>query len=316
MLELKKVIITGPTGAVGCNLIDELTTNGIEVTAVCRENSEHISNLPKSDLLTVVECNLDNLSKLPDLVNTDYDAFYHFAWDGPFGDARRDLLKQTSNIVYTLDAVEAASKLGCKVFIGAGSQSEFGHVAGVLHPDMPCNPVDGYGNAKLTAGRMSRIRCKELGIRHVWGRIVSMYGPHDRKYTMVMSSILKMMSGERVKFTKGEQIWDYIYAKDAARAFRLMAESGKDGEVYLLGTGRTRQLKDYIVAIRDAVNPELEIGIGEIDYYPNQAMHLEADISNLVRDTGFAPKYTFEDGIKETVQWVKDSGYLNTTSLT
>lgn len=315
-MELKRVVITGPTGAVGCNLINELTGNGISVTAVCREGSEHIANLPKSDLLTVVECNLDNISKLSDRLNGEYDAFYHFAWDGPFGDARRDLRKQTCDVLYTIDAVEAASEIGCKVFVGAGSQSEFGHVDGVLKPDMPCNPVDGYGNAKLTAGRLSRIRCKELGIRHEWGRIVSMYGPYDRKYTMVMSSILKMLSGERVKFTKGEQIWDYIYAKDAARAFRLMAERGKDGEVYLLGTGSTRQLKDYITIIRDAVNPDLDIGIGEIDYYPNQAMHLEADISNLVRDTGFTPSYTFEEGIKETVKWVKDSGYLNTSTLT
>ena len=70
-------------------------------------------------------------------------------------------------------------------------------------------------------------------------------------------------------------------------------------------------LKDYIYAIRDAVDPSIDIGIGEIDYYPNQVMHLEADISNLTEDTGFAPKYSFEEGIKETVEWAKENNGRN-----
>ena len=57
--------------------------------------------------------------------------------------------------------------------------------------------------------------------------------------------------------------------------------------------------------MRDAVDPSLKIGIGELPYYPNQVMHLKADISNLVEDTGFIPEYSFEEGISETVEWVK-----------
>lgn len=49
------------------------------------------------------------------------------------------------------------------------------------------------------------------------------------------------------------------------------------------------------------IDPSAEIGFGEIDYYPNQVMHLEADISNLTADTGFVPRYTFEEGIRETM---------------
>lgn len=115
-----------------------------------------------------------------------------------------------------------------------------------------------------------------------------------------------MLQGKRPQYTKGEQIWDYLYNKDAARAFRLIAEKGKDGAVYCLGSGKTRMLKDYIYAIRDAVDPGLDIGIGELDYYPDQVMHLEADLSDLTKDTGFYPEYSFEEGIRETVAWVKE----------
>lgn len=304
-LDIKRAIITGPTGAVGVSLIEELVANGIAVTAVCRPNSKRISAVPKDELVTVVECDISDLASLADKLEHNYDAFYHFAWNGTYGSSRTDLYLQESNIKYTLDAVHLAAALGCKVFVGAGSQSEFGHIDGVLHPDMPCNPDNGYGIAKLTSGTLSRLECKKLGIRHEWCRILSLYGPHDGEYTMVMSGILKMLRGERPQYTKGEQIWDYIYSKDAARAFRLVAQKGKDGAIYCFGTGKTRMLKDYILAIRDAVNPGLEIGIGEVEYYPNQVMHLEADISNLTADTGFAPAYTFEQGIRETVSWAK-----------
>ena len=302
---MKNVLITGPTGAVGVSLINELIENGIHVTAVCRPNSKRINAIPHHDLVDVVECSLDQLKMLGNRLTHDYDVFYHFAWDGTYGEARQDLYLQTQNIIYTLDAVHLASEIGCKVFIGAGSQSEFGHVEGILHPDLPCNPDNGYGIAKLDAGRVSRLECKKLGIRHEWCRIVSLYGPYDGQYTIVMSGIIKMLKGERPQYTKGEQIWDYIYSKDAAKAFRLVAQKGKDGAIYCLGTGQTRTLREFILSIRDAIDPGLEIGIGEIDYYPNQVMHLEADISNLMEDTGFSPQYTFEEGIRETIEWVE-----------
>jgi UDP-glucose 4-epimerase len=301
---MRKVLITGPTGAVGVSLIQELISRGIEVTAVCRRGSKRISAVPSSPLVTVVECNLSEMSSLAETLPHDYDAFYHFAWDGTYGETRQDISLQVSNIVYTIDAVHLAKQLGCAVFVGAGSQSEFGHVAGVLHPDTPCNPDNGYGIAKLAAGNLSRIECQKLGMRHVWCRIISLYGPYDGKHTMVMSGIYSMLEGKRPVYTKGEQVWDYIYSKDAARAFYLVAEKGKDGSIYCFGSGKTKLLKEYIQIIRDTIDPGIEIGIGELPYYPNQVMHLEADISNLTEDTGFVPRYSFEEGIRETIQWV------------
>lgn len=59
MTELKKVIITGPTGSVGISLIEELIEKGIEITAICREHSDGIENIPKNHLIQVVECNLE-----------------------------------------------------------------------------------------------------------------------------------------------------------------------------------------------------------------------------------------------------------------
>ena len=170
---------------------------------------------------------------------------------------------------------------------------------------MPKNPVTGYGIAKYTAGKLSAVMCERLGMRQSWGRIVSTYGPRDNSYTMVMSSIIGMLNGERMSFTKGEQVWDYVYGEDCSRAFYLIGKYGRHGKAYTIGSGKSRLLKEYIAAIRDVVNPELEIGLGERDYYPNQVMQLTADISELTADTGFLPEIDFEEGIRRTAEWYK-----------
>ncbi|RHS87553.1 NAD(P)-dependent oxidoreductase [Clostridium sp. AM42-36] len=300
---MKKVIVTGATGMIGASMIQQMLADGIQVTAVCRPNSKKRKNLMNHNLLDIFECDINDLSKLSEQLPHDYDTFYHFAWDGTYGASRDDVMLQEANVKNTLIAVETAHDLGCSVFVGAGSQAEFGYVNGELSDDIPKNPITGYGIAKLTAGKLSALLCEQYGIRQSWGRIVSTYGPGDNSYTMVMSSIIGMLKGERLSFTKGDQIWDYVYGGDCSKAFYLIGKSGKHGKAYTIGSGKSRPLRDYIMDIRDVINPKLEIGIGEREYYPNQVMHLTADIHELTEDTGFVPSVDFKEGIRKTIEW-------------
>ena len=302
---MKKVIVTGATGMIGASMIEQMVEDGVEVTAVIRPNSKKRKNLIEHELIKVVECDINDLMSLKDKLEKDYDTFYHFAWDGTYGDSRDDALLQEQNIHNTLVAVRLAHELGCGVFVGAGSQAEFGFVEGELSDQIPKNPVTGYGIAKYAAGRLSAVMCEKLGMRQSWGRIVSTYGPRDNSYTMVMSSIIGMLNGERMSFTKGDQVWDYVYGGECSRAFYLIGKYGKHGKAYTIGSGKSRLLREYITAIRDVVNPELEIGLGEREYYPNQVMKLTADISELTEDTGFVPEVSFEEGIRRTMEWYK-----------
>lgn len=300
---MEHVIITGATGMVGATMIEQMLADGIRVTGIVRPASAKMKNLTPHQNLEIIECDIDNLLSLKETLSHDYDTFFHFAWNGTYGASREDIRLQTQNVIDTLDAIELAHAIGCKAFVGAGSQAEFGPVEGTISDAVPKNPVTGYGIAKLDACRMGKILCEQYGIRHSWGRIVSTYGPRDNSYTMVMSSIINMLDGKRMQFTKGEQTWDYLYGGDCSRAFYLIGKYGKHGKAYTIGSGQTRQLKDYITTIRDTVAPSLEIGLGEREYYPNQVMHLCADITELKEDTGFEPEVSFEEGIRRTVQW-------------
>ncbi len=304
---IERVVITGPTGAVGTGVIGACIEKEIQVYALVHPGSRRLWQLPDHPLVHQVEASLGRLGEAKDQIPEACQVFYHLAWKGTFGKARNDMGLQVENIAHTLEAVALARDLGCHTFVGAGSQAEYGRVGGDLRPDTPAFPENGYGMAKLCAGQMSRELCAKLGIRHIWARILSVYGPCDGAKTMVMSSIRQLLAGESPAFTKGEQQWDYLYAKDAGRALYLLGEKGRAGSIYCLGSGQKRPLREYIELLRDAAAPGAKLGLGELAYGPNQVMELCADISSLTRDTGFVPEYSFEEGIRETCQWVLEN---------
>lgn len=304
-MDRKRAVVTGATGMLALALIRKLLKENYYVYAVIRPKSKRAGNIPKYSDVEIVECDLAEISELPAKINKKCNLFFHFAWDATYGDGRNNMPLQTENIKSAISAAEAANELGCEVFLGAGSQAEYGRSDKKLTPSSPENPETGYGIAKLCAGKMTRIICEKNNVKHIWCRIFSTYGPFDGEQTMVMSGILKMLSGERPVYTKAEQLWDYLYCDDAAEAFYLAATKGKDGSVYCVASGTNAYLKDYIYAIRDAIDPSISVGIGELPYYETQVMYLAADITSLKEDTGFAPKFTFEEGIRATVDFVK-----------
>jgi nucleoside-diphosphate-sugar epimerase len=218
------------------------------------------------------------------------------SWEKTFGASRDDAEVQMRNIQYTLDACHLAKRCGCKAFVGAGSQAEYGIQSVDLTPDLPVSPESGYGIAKFAAGKLSAMLCKSIGIRQNWVRILSVYGPNDGENTLISYVIKELKAGRSPELTKCEQIWDYIYADDAADAILAIAEHGIDGKVYPLGSGKGRKLSEYIEDIRNKINPSIPVKYGAKDYYPHQPMHLVSDIQQLTEDTGWKPQYSFSEG--------------------
>lgn len=114
---MKRVIITGPTGAIGMALIEYLSNRDVQVIAVVRGDSKRKNQIDESETVIKVECALAEMDQ-PQKVQTavekknwnkdiPIDVFYHFAWDGTFGDSRNDMYLQNCNVTYVLDAVSA-----------------------------------------------------------------------------------------------------------------------------------------------------------------------------------------------------------------
>lgn len=299
------IVITGPTGAIGMALIKQCIAEGRKVLAICHHGSKRINQIPNDLLVRVVEADLAEYANLDitDICTGEYEVFMHLAWNGTVGDSRNNMALQADNIQYALDAVELAERLGCKTFIGAGSQAEYGRVNEPLRPDTPTFPENGYGIAKLAAGQMTRIRCEQLGLKHIWTRILSVYGPYDGENSMIMSALRKMLNNEETHFTAGDQIWDYLYSVDAAEMLLYLAQKGESKKIYLLGDGAASQLKEFIMKMYKQTGCKARLGIGDIPYNANAVMYLCVAKEHLI-NFGKARK-NFENGIDETIRYIK-----------
>ena len=296
---MRKIVITGATSMIGVALTRCAIKEGIKILCIVRKDSKRLNNIPQSNLVNVEYCNIDEYNNLD--LRDCYDVFYHLAWEKTSRVSRDDVDAQVNNIRYSLDAVRLSKRLGCKKFIGAGSQAEYGIVAESIKPETPVNPKSGYGIAKYTAGRLGCLLCSKIDIQFNWVRILSVYGQLDGAHSLIMYAIHELKSGRSPEFTKCEQIWDYLYCDDAARALLAIGENGIDGKFYPLGSGSKRKLSEYIEKIRDIIAPDIELKFGKKDYYPHQPMYLCADISELTNDTGWKPETSFEDGIKKII---------------
>lgn len=292
-------IITGPTGAIGIALVNLLISKGFKVTVVVNPESKRVENLPKSELLSLIYCDLSDLKSISGF---KCDTFYHLGWKGTFGSDRNDPKMQEENIQFAKDAVQLAHRLQCKTFIFAGSQAEYGRVNIPISPDTPTSPESEYGKAKLKTGFECSKLCNQFNIKFIWTRIFSVYGPYDGANTMVSSTITKLKNNIIPEFTKCEQQWDFLYSKDAAIAFYLLAEKGRHDQIYCIGSGQVFPLRYYVETIQKVIGSATPLKIGAIPYSENQVMYLCADITTLTQDTGFVPQYSFKEGLFDLLQ--------------
>lgn len=288
---MKKIILTGATGMIGSAIVREALKQDYDITCLVRASSSRIKNILQDNRVHIIDCNISDYKTLE--LKDNYDIFLHLAWNKTTGGGRDDVDSQLQNIEYTLNAVRLAKRVGCKVFIGAGSQAEYGIQTVPLTPKLPVNPESGYGIAKYTAGKFAGMLCNQLGIRFNWMRILSVYGPNDGENTLISYVCRELKAGRSPELTKCEQTWDYLHCDDAARAFLAVAERGVDGKTYPLGSGCGKKLSEYINDFQKLLAPDVSVKFGAKKYYPHQPMYLVADVSELEEDTGWKAEIPF-----------------------
>lgn len=303
---MKKVIVTGPTSMIGLATIKECIKNNVSVLAIVRENTTRLERLPKSDLIKIVYCNIDKLDTIDtNTLDTDYDVFYHFAWGHTAKSERDNPLMQEQNVRYTLDAVKLASVLGCNKFIGAGSQAEYGMCEDVRTENTLENPVSSYGISKYSAKMLSSRMCSQLGMVHVWGRIFSVYGPHDNEGTMLNYGIDCFIKGEIAKFSSATQMWNYLYEDDAGTMFYLLGEKNVESGVYCVAGKNSDVLRNYIECMKNEFGVDANCEFAPVDTAIKN-LGLEVKIDKIVNATGFVPKISFKEGIQRMIEFRKN----------
>lgn len=301
-----RVFVTGASGFLGSYLVADLVARRHEVAVLLRSESASWRLGEALDRLQVIPGALEHLDGLGDALKAFApEAVVHMAWRGVAGGDRNSPV-QAANVAETVRLVELAAEAGAKIFVGAGSQAEYGPYDRAIREDDATRPTTLYGMAKLAAGSMAMHLAEERGLRAAWLRIFSTYGPKDADTWLIPSMIRNLRSGQHMALTACEQRWGFLHARDAAAAFRLAVTHVDARGIFNVGSPEAPPLRETVSRLRDLVDPGAALGFGELAYRPDQVMILAADVSRMLA-LGWKPEVPLDVGLRETVNWHDNS---------
>lgn len=300
---MKKVIVTGANGFVGSAVIRELIKNDVEVLALCHKIPD---KKIISELITYQEFELSKLDELKNIVINDYyDTFYHFAWAGSAGSDRSNTKLQLQNVQWTIDALNFTKSIGCKRFVCAGSIIEYETMRACYTDGNKPGLGYIYGSAKMSAHTMSMSIAANIGIDLIWAEITNAYGVGEISSRLINTTIKKIINKESPQFTSGTQNYDFVYIDDVARAFYLIGKNGRPFHSYLIGSGNTKPLKEFLLEMKETIAKDVDFIFGDV---PFTGVNLDLSVFDTKKtelDTGFKAEISFAEGVKRTYEWLK-----------
>ena len=302
---MQTVVMTGGDGFIGTHLAKHLVSQGYEVYALVIENSPTKNRIEGVKGIHVVEGDLLSYESLTDRLPEKPDAFIHFAWAGVSPGQRDDYVLQMQNINLSMASVRLAASLHAGKFVFPGSTMEYVYYGKPINSNAIPSPQNAYGVAKIACKYMCSLMCRELGVPFIYAVISGIYSENRKDDNVIYYTISKLLKGEHPSYTKLEQLWDYVHIDDVVYAFQLIIERGKADAFYTIGHGDNWPLSKYIYLIKDIIDPDAQLGIGEKPY-PNGEMPSSCvDLHALHKDTGFQPQVSFEDGISRVIEAVQ-----------
>lgn len=152
---------------------------------------------------------------------------------------------------------------------------------------------------------MAKSIAVSLGIDFITATISNAYGEGEISLRFINSTLRSLLNKEKTSFTAGEQLYDFIYVTDVANAFVTIAREGKPYSNYYIGNKVQRKLKDFLLELRDCVDKNIQLGIGEIPFDGISLDYTELDVKNLYEDTSFECRVDFKEGINKTIEWLE-----------
>jgi UDP-glucose 4-epimerase len=304
---MKRAFVTGASGFIGAAVVRRLLAQGWDVAVLQRGSSlgQRLHGL-EPRLRAIVSGGDAVAGFAAELREWQPAAVFHLGWAGVGNVHRNDAAVQLGNVQFACELASVCADCGVRHFIGAGSQAEYGPKR-VLITESECpTPTTLYGAAKLSACVLTQRICELAGLRHAWLRIFSTYGPGDNPDWLLPSLIRQLLAGQRPSLTACEQTWDFLHVDDAAAAFEAVAARSATG-IFNVASGVELPLRQVIEMVRDLVNPQGELGFGEVAYRPDQVMRMQVCVNSLKLQTGWNCCINFIDGLRKLISTTKDS---------
>lgn len=303
-----KVLVTGASGFVGNNLVRFLLSQGHSVNLLLRTG---YAGWRLKDIAGDVRIHIADLldsgavSRAVDHVRPDW--VFHLAAHGAYS-LQTDLTRiLETNIMGTVNLVQACLRTGFQAFVNTGSSSEYGFKDhSPSETELP-EPNSYYAVAKASATMFCSYTARDTGLRIPTLRLYSVFGPYEEPTRLMPTLIIKGLRNELPPLVSPEVARDFVYVDDVVQAYLLAATVAEQepGAVYNVGTGVQTTIREAVDVTRRLLNIS-----SEPQWSSMQDRIWDTDTwcsdRRLVREKlGWTPQHSFEQGLAKMIEWFR-----------
>jgi len=307
--ENKLVVVTGGSGFIGSHFLNELIKRKVRVRTHTYKTPLQVN----SEGIEIYE-NID-LTKLEDCIKLVDGADYVIHCAGKVAHPSTvptDVQISLAQLNLIGNVLEACAKTGVKKFLDLNSSTGYPDIRKPLTEDEywvgePFKAYFGYGWMRRYREKLMEHVSKFSGMEIALARGTAIYGPYDNfnpKTCHVVPALIKRVLDNENPFVvwgTPDVVRDFLYVKDVVKAALLVLEKGESMRPYNVGAGITVTVGDIVNAILKSTGKTPEVVYD--DSKPTTIPFRMVSTERINKELGFIPNYTFEEGIKETVEW-------------
>ncbi len=301
---MSRVVVTGGAGFIGSNLSVRLKSDGYEVK-IYDNLSRGTSPILQNEQFDIVKADILDIDELLKAFDGAEIIFHNAAIRSIPLSMKEPVKTSRVNILGTLNVLEAARKKDVKKVILASSSSVYGNNTPPLNETMRTDPLSLYASSKVANEHHAGLYYKLYGLETVCLRYFNVFGyGQDGAYEyspVIPRFIHTILNNERpVIFGDGEQSRDFTFIENVVDANLLAMKSRKAaGRVFNIGQGERTSINEVLTHINSILGTDVKAIYKEAR--KGDVMHTQADLSNSSDVLGYAPKYSFRDGLKATI---------------
>ena len=311
---MKKVLITGGAGFIGSNFVRKFLELDYEVYIIEKKESnlwrlEDIKNKIKINYI-----NLEDFSRLKSfIIKTKPKIILHFATYGAYQSWQQDTkLTINTNLLGTVNLVNACSKINFDCFINTGSSSEYGIKDKPMKENDLLEPVSLYGITKSATTMYCQHVAKKYNLPIVTFRPFGVYGYFEAKKRLIPTIIKSCLKNEEFSLSSPNSVRDFVFIEDMMDAYLKAINNIQSikGEILNLGTGKQTRINEAVDLIREITNSNTKPQYGQERIAQYEPKNWVADILKIKRLLNWQPKYSLKEGLKKDVEWFKKNIYV------
>ncbi len=320
-----KYLVTGGAGFIGSNFMHYMTEKYPEDMFICLDaltyagNYNNIKTLENKENFKFVHGDITDREFINKLFEQEkFDYVVNFAAESHVDNSiKNPSIFLTTNILGTQVLMDACRKHGIKRYHQVSTDEVYGDLP-LDRPDLlfnettPIKTSSPYSASKASADLLVLAYHRTFGLPITISRCSNNYGPYQFPEKLIPVVISKALNNEPVPvYGKGENVRDWIHVHDHNVGVDMIIKNGKDGEIYNLGGHSERTNLDVVKTILKQLNKSEDL-IQFVTDRPGHDLRYAIDSTKSEQELGWDRTYTFEDGIKETVEWyVNNQDWIN-----